>query len=691
MSTESPPAEDLRADAATLFGALRARALRIAIVTAVLLVATFFILMFMPRVYESSANLLLEERGGSSASDGSTIDALIAGHIEQIISSDTLMAVIDSQGLRTVPEFNGTATGPLEALLGGGAESGSLDETVLRRLHERLSVSRDGSAAVITITMRSSDAQLAATIANAIATIAVERAAGQALADPVVATPDLQQIEQQRAKVAEADRAVANYRQPSGASGVAPDLQLTELNRQLTEAQGRRASVEQRAAAINELLRSSQPVEAVDDVRTSAVVQSLMQSRATLQTTLAEKRAILLPAHPTMRSLNAQIAQLNGQISNEAQRIADSLAAQAGIEANLIASLTDDLARAQSSVPAASPDNAELDALIAEARAQRDLLDSLVSESRSATPALFDMRIITPAVPAAVPVSPKGMQVLIAVGVLALAVQIAAVVLGARRERHEPELELVSDRPADSDDVVASLVAEMEADMADMADLPEPPPAVVLPAMPPELELEPELEVAPTPEFEPEAWTEEVDDGLEILAADLALGRARIVLIAGIAEGRDAALVADALVSEALDKGLSVCRVDAGSGRPSAVPGLTDLCADEASFGDVVHKVRDGLAEVPWGQTALLDRRSSRPATLVEALADIYEVVIVSTGGIGLNTNLPIFAGVPGRLVLARQALIPRSLADAVMADAASIGFNSVESVLVPGPQAAVA
>ena len=48
--------------------------------------------------------------------------------------------------------------------------------------------------------------------------------------------------------------------------------------------------------------------------------------------------------------------------------------------------------------------------------------------------------------------------------------------------------------------------------------------------------------------------------------------------------------------------GLSVCRVDAGSGRPSAAPGLTDLCAEQASFGDVVHRVRDGLAEVPWGE-----------------------------------------------------------------------------------------
>ncbi len=98
------------------------------------------------------------------------------------------------------------------------------------------------------------------------------------------------------------------------------------------------------------------------------------------------------------------------------------------------------------------------------------------------------------------------------------------------------------------------------------------------------------------------------------LAADLILGRTRIVLLASLGEHRDSAMLAERLIADVLHRGLSVARVDAGSGRPSVEPGITDLDAEEASFGDVVHKTaEEGLAEVPWGHLASLDRRSTRP------------------------------------------------------------------------------
>jgi hypothetical protein len=231
--------------------------------------------------------------------------------------------------------------------------------------------------------------------------------------------------------------------------------------------------------------------------------------------------------------------------------------------------------------------------------------------------------------------------------------------------------------PAIDDVEPAAEPVHPESAEADLAHMPEPdfvPAPVAAPVAPP-----------------PPVVLQHRPDGLSTLAADMALGRARLILLAAISEARDSAVVADTLVGEALQKGLSVCRIDAGSGRLSSGPGLTDLCAEQASFGDVVHKVRDGLAEVPWGRLPTMDRRSMKPLTLAEALADIYEVVIVSTGRIGLNSSLPVFAGLPARLVMVRQDGTPAALVEAVSADAASIGFGTVDSVLVPEPQSAVA
>ena len=86
---------------------------------------------------------------------------------------------------------------------------------------------------------------------------------------------------------------------------------------------------------------------------------------------------------------------------------------------------------------------------------------------------------------------------------------------------------------------------------------------------------------------------------------------------------------------------------------PSTEPGITDLAAEEASFGDVVQKTADeGLAEVPWGHLDGLDAARRGPLTLVEALSDIYEVVVVETGRLGSESSLPCSPSLPCRLVL---------------------------------------
>jgi hypothetical protein len=79
-----------------------------------------------------------------------------------------------------------------------------------------------------------------------------------------------------------------------------------------------------------------------------------------------------------------------------------------------------------------------------------------------------------------------------------------------------------------------------------------------------------------------------------------------------------------------------------------------------------------------------------KPVTLIEALSDIYEVVIVSTGRTGLGSSLPVFAGVNGRLVFVSPAGAPAER-EPLLADAAALGFEPPQSVFAPEPQHAVA
>src|SRR5690606_16398516 len=120
--------------------------------------------------------------------------------------------------------------------------------------------------------------------------------------------------------------------------------------------------------------------------------------------------------------------------------------------------------------------------------------------------------------------------------------------------------------------------------------------------------------VDPTEPFDADE-ADPLESGLEELTSGILAGEAQVIVLAGSGGYGDCLEVSDVLVAECLQNGLSVVCVDAGSGRPTAELGLTDLSVDAAGFGDVVHRVGEDLAEVPWGSMAALERRSMKPAT----------------------------------------------------------------------------
>src|SRR3569833_4279398 len=127
MTFETARAEDLRMDMAALLGALWARALRIVIVTVLLVVATFVVLMFVPKQHESVSSILVEDRSTSfteaatstpTGSGGIDIGPLMSSQIEMIKSRDTLASVAKQLKLIAVAEFNGSgSTNPLTMVL----------------------------------------------------------------------------------------------------------------------------------------------------------------------------------------------------------------------------------------------------------------------------------------------------------------------------------------------------------------------------------------------------------------------------------------------------------------------------------------------------------------------------------------------------------------------------------------------
>lgn len=672
MSTDYQHADDdMRMDAAGLVRAVLARLPRIALVTVLLLAATFAILMFVPKTYESSVSLLVEGRdstytrsvgdtGGASGSQVSA-EALISSQIELIKSRDLLLEVVDSQKLRSVPEFSGAGFNPINAvlgLMGRKPEARSLDERVLANLSERMTVIRERDSAVISIFVRSTDADLAANIANAVAAAHLSRRAAQSVADTTDAKIWLQgEIDKLRAKVNAADKRVADYKVENGlfvGTNATPvtDQALSTVTQQISDAQQKKNDALSRAEVIRALVQSGQGLDGVADVRNSAVISSLLQTKANLTAELAQRSTTLLGGHPTIKALKAQVAELEGQIRAESRKVADSLDAEARVQADLEQKLRDELTRAQTASGNAAQGGVTLDSLQREAKAQRDLLETYLArfndaEARSvATSALPDARIVAAAAASAVPSSPKTALILGAVGFVALVLQVGAVLFG----------ELMSGRALVERRVYAAVE---EAVLSEDDDEPE---------MPIEM---------PKPTGAPR-------DDLGRLSEAVSQRQVRTVLLANVGERDEVTTVIDRLVEDALNAGLSVVVVDAGSGDISVAQGLSDLAAEHCDYGDVVQRASEELAEVSWGRVAQIDRRSGRPATLVEALADIYHVVIVDTGRVGMVSGLPLFAYARAGVVLVATDMASVQSVMAAKADIKALGLEVGRVVSLP-------
>lgn len=694
MSSDFERADDMRMDMGALVAAVLSRGLRIVLVTVLLLVASAAVLLFIPKSYESSASLLVEPRSNiytrasmEAPNSGSSVntEALMSSQIELIKSRDLLLEVVDSENLRSVPEFSNAGFSPIGfvlRLIGRGPEQRSVDETVLGNLADRMTVIRERDSAVISIYVRSTDAELAARIANAIAAAHVKRRGAQSLTDTADATVWLQEeIDKLRPKVSAAETAVANYKVDNdlfvGANSIpVTDQQLTVVATQIAEAQQRKNDAQARSQVIRGLLGSGQSLDGVNDVRNSVVIQGLLETKANLQAELAQKSTTLLSNHPTIKALKAQIGELNKQITAEADRVADSLDAEAKVEADLEQRLRDDLTRAKLTAGDATKGGVTLDSLEREAKAQRDLLENYLAKYSDATSrtasnsALPDVRIVSEAAPSVEPAAPKIPLILGAIGFVALALQIGTILFG----------ELMSGR------ALTERTRAAEAEPEDRIYDAEPTALADDETIDDELEHAVESGIAP-----PAPAARPANDDLAELSAAVTTHQLRTVLLASLDGGQETLMVMDRLLEDALMSDLSAVVVDAGSGETSALLGLTDLAAEQADYGDVMQRAGDNLAEVPWGRLQSLDRRSSRPSTLIEALADIYHVVIVDTGRVGVASSLPLFSGARATVVLVTSEDASPVAIGVARRDIVALGFELGRVVGLPAVRADVA
>ena len=680
--------------------------------TLIITAAAFIAVSLMTPRYKSEARVLVEGRENiflrpevdKAMVDRGAIDAeTVTSQVQLILSRDLAREVIKELDLTESPEFNAALKefSPLSFLRTIGIlkdpMSMALEERVLAAYYDRLTAFAIDKSRVITIEFQSADPELAARGANLIAEkylsfqqVAKQdqaRSAGQWLSG---------ELEKLRSKVSEAEAKVEDYRAKSnlfvGSNNTSlVGQQLTELSSQVSAARAQKADTEARARQIREALRAGQSLDS-SDVTNSELIRRLSEQRVTLRAQLAEQSSTLLPQHPRIKEMRAQIADLDQQIRAEGDRLVRSLESEAKVAGSRLETLSSNLDQFKRQTASTSDQDVQLRALEREAKAQRDLFESYLAKYREATArdsiaaAPADARIISRAVVSNVAYFPKKMPIILIAALGTFCLATAFVVTGAllSGDTYRPAARAAGIVPVD---VPASAPAPRSADARSRATDRLP----AAPNLPPAAVQAPPAAVAAAPT--PASAGPSIDDIAAALHQSGEGGRS--IAVIGSARNVGTTLTAIAL-ARTLARSARVVLVDLAFSSPNidvisndpAAPGMAELVRGQASFGDVITRDRGSRAHLVTagqvgGEAASL-LQSQMLWAAIGALSQSYDHLVLDVGAQSETALESVAAIAPCAVLVGGDT--PASALNALAGQLPSAGFTQVAVLSGPPP-----
>jgi uncharacterized protein involved in exopolysaccharide biosynthesis len=700
VATPAPASAEPVAPAATgdidvraLGAALSRKRGWIIIPTVLALLLSLAAVNFVTPRYKSEARILIDGRenvflrpNGERNEERTALDAeAVTSQVQLVLSRDLAREIIRKNRLAERPEFDPVLGGisPVKSLLpllGIGRDPFSMtpEERVLDAYFQRLTAYAVDKSRVIVVEFQSRDPELAAKVANSIAEgyLVLQQSARQAQARS--ASQWLSgEIESLRNKVSDAEARVEDFRSKSNLfvgtnNTTLSNQQMGELNTQLNNARALKSDAENKARLIREMLPGGKPIEA-SEVLNSELMRRLFEQRVTLRAQLAEQSATLLDAHPRIKELKAQIADIDHQIRDEAGKLSRSLDNDARIAGGRVDGLIASLDQLKKQASSTNGQDVQLRALEREAKAQRDLLESYLAKYREANTrenidaAPADGRVISRSIVSNTPAYPKKMPVVLIATLATLLLSGGLIVSGELLRMTAPRAAATFAAPISVVRAEAEPAARVEPAI-EPAPSPAPEPEVTFSEPPPETAVQPD----------------EIERLAEVLRA--AGTAAHKVTVLGTAAGENITLTVLALARQlGCDARVVVVDLAASSPMISGIsvdpfaPGLAELMQGEASFSQVITRDRQSRVHLVNAGRPGFDRtqlQSPRMMLAIDALLRVYDHVLLDAG---TASDLPAeLLTADARAVVVPEASMPQDARALMCEQLKSVGFSDV-------------
>lgn len=612
--------------------------LLILVVTLLFVGVGFAYATLAPRVWQSTARVLLDPRDKQVAGPGLSqplqgVDVVWIDTQANIVTSAAILSkVIDTLGLERDPEFGG-----------------SRDET-LRALVKAIKVARADQTYVLDISVLSNSADKAARIAQELAEafvatqVEVKEAAVREGSNLIN-----RQLDDLRAKARTAQEKLEAYRRDHGlltANGRSVDEDtLRQLNDAYVAARLRTQDAKARRDKIA-AARAGGSDAALSGID-STVLSRLKIERALAARTMGELAQDLGPSHPRMMAARSDLARADAQIETELKTLSTSADAEYQVAVAAEASARKSLDDASAVVADTGERTIELRELENEASLRADMYKNYVTRTEEITlqanTQVSDARVIAPANIPVTPYAPRRTIILALAGIAGLGLALTIAVYRGRR--YLPEYQWAEEtEDADSDDEhkpVAAMSPPLEpvSDFAATEEESPDEPASTPVMVEDETERAEEAQIVEDVPAAPSVLAE-----LSIVTRVLSHDRrgrsaprsARSILTSAIADGEGALLPAAAKTFDELVRKITTA---AGAARLILVLGANDGPAAAAvAFGLAHVPVKDGvlLVDASWDDLPLhrayVDETMPGVIDVIAGTADAANVAICEGG-----------------------------------------------------------
>ena len=655
--------------------------------------SVIFVNVARPR-YTAEARIVLENQQNylpgadkTEASVTQQLDAEAVGSQIQILTSrDLARRVIKIVGLQGNPEFDPLADGlgsldRLLILVGLKRDPTRLspEDRILESYFDRLTVLSPMKTRVLTIEFQSRNPDLSAKIANTIAEQYLEFQSDAKREHARAAAESLGQLVQDlKTRLAAADAKADAFRSQSGLlvganSTSLNTQQMTDVNGEVARARASLAEAQAKSQMIREMLRQGRIAD-IPDVVNNELVRRISEQRVTARAQLALESRTLLPAHPRIKELVAQVADLESEIRAAAEKTARSLETEAKVANARVDNLTKTLEAQKRIVIGSGADEVRMRELDNNVRSLKEDLDStttkyqeaLAREASKAT--LSDARIFSRALAPQTPSFPKKIPI---IAIVTLATLVLSIALVAMREfMLTPASGPGTGRRYVWTEEPAAVAAAAAAPLATEA-APEPPKVAPLsrpafaqadalshPGLDDVVADVETLGVSPGGLVLSMPASAGHDDGLALALARRLVGRGRIILVAG----------------------------DGGTvtGMPESA-GLAELLDGSAGFAETIHRdAASRLHVIPPGLAN--SARHGDLGAVLDALKGTYDIVVL---GVPLAMNDAEAQAVTARTEIAVIGPGDDAVAKSLMEPLSKSGVPHILRVQTPPPRVA--